>query len=68
MNTYVMNSWGLGIPFATFLVYADDIIREFIHYCIDSTCTEQEFFDMYCEEHFDRFGEVFFLDTQNPIF
>lgn len=68
MNTCVMNSWGLGIPFATFLIYADDIIREFMHDCIDSTCTEQEFFDMYCEEHFDRFGEVFFLDTQNPIF
>lgn len=68
MNTYVMNSWGLGIPFDTFFVYADDIIREFIHDCIDSTCTEQEFFDMYCEEHLDRFGEVFFLDTQNPTF
>ena len=68
MNNYVMNSWGLGIPFDTFIVYADDTIREFIHDHIDFSCTEQEFFDMYCEEHFDRFGEVFFLDTQNPIF
>lgn len=68
MNTYVMNSFGLSISFDTFLIHADDIIREFIHDCIDSTCTEQEFFDMYCEEHFNRFGEVFFLDTQNPTF
>ena len=68
MNTYVMNSFGLKISFDTFLIHADDIVREFIHDCIDSTCTEQEFFDMYCEEHFNRFGEVFFLGTQNPIF
>ena len=68
MNTYVMNSWGLNISFETFLVYADDTIREFIHDCIDSTCTEQEFFDLYCEEHFNSFGEIFELNTMNPVY
>ena len=68
MNNYLINSYGLSISFDTFIIHSDDIIREFIHDCIDSTCTEQEFFDMYCEAHFNRFGEVFFLDTQNPTF
>ena len=64
----IQNEWGVSIPFDTFLVYADDIIREFIHDHIDFSCTEQEFFNMYCEEHFNKYGEEFELNKMNPVF
>ena len=64
----IQNEWGVSIPFDTFLVYADDAIREFIHNHIDFSCTEQEFFDMYCEEHFNKYGEEFELNKMNPVY
>ena len=36
----------------------DDDIREALHQSI-APCTEQEFFDAYCEAHEEKYGEEF---------
>lgn len=36
----------------------DDDIREALHWSI-APCTEQDFFDAYCEAHEEKYGEEF---------
>ena len=64
----ILNDWGVSIYFDVALQHMDDDIREFIHDHIDHTCTEQEFFNMYCEEHLNKYGEEFFLNEMNPVY
>jgi anti-CRISPR protein AcrIC5 len=39
--------------------YMDDEIREKLHMEYVEKVTEQEFLDLYCEEHIKKFGEEF---------
>ena len=43
----------------------DDDIREELHQEL-APCSEQEFFDAYCERHREVFGEDFVCDTPCP--
>lgn len=66
MNTnYIINSNGTEIDFETAVNYMDDEIREDLHGEL-SPCTEQEFFNAYCERHFKKYSEAFEFDKDNP--
>lgn len=61
----VENYYGTEIDFDVAVQLMDDEIREQIHADIAS-CTEQEFFDAYCEAHETKFGEEFECAKKNP--
>lgn len=63
----VINSWGTEIYYNVAEQHMDDDIREELHRKLEP-CTEQEFFNAYCEAHLKRFGEDFFLDEKNPVY
>lgn len=63
----VENSWGVKIYFNIAVKFMDDDIREDLHMHFAS-CSEQVFFDSYCDAHREKYGEDFFLDTPNPVY
>lgn len=63
--TIVTNEHGVEIDYDAAVNFMDDDIREELHMDI-APCTEQEFFDAYCERHLERFGEVFEPAKENP--
>lgn len=63
----IQNDWGVSIDFEVAVNLMNDELREFIHDEL-APCTEQEFFDKYCEEHFNKYGEEFELNKMNPTF
>lgn len=67
MNTnYIINSNDVMIDFDLAVNYMDDEIRGTLHNEI-APCSEQKFFNSYCEKHFEKYGEQFELDKKNPI-
>ena len=65
---YVTNSWGRDdIDFDEAVNLMDDDIREELHQEL-APCSEQEFFDAYCERHREVFGEDFVCDTPCPCY
>ena len=62
----VENSFGKLFDFYLALHYMDDEICGEIDF-ENSPCSEQEFFDIYCLKHFQKFGETFEFDKRNPI-
>ena len=67
MTATVKNFWDIEFDADTAYNYMDDDIREQINAEI-APCTDQEFFDAYCEAHEERFGEEWELAKENPIF
>ena len=63
----IHNEWGVSIDFEVAVNLMNDELREFVHDKI-APCTEQEFFDKYCKEHFNKYGEEFELNKMNPTF
>ncbi len=62
----VENSFGKLFDFYLVLHYMDDEICGEIDFEI-SPCSEQEFFDIYCSKHFQKFGETFEFAKRNPV-
>ncbi len=61
----VENAFGKLIDFNLALHYMDDEICGEIDY-YNSPKTEQDFFDIYCLKHFQKFGETFEFAKSNP--
>lgn len=61
----VTNQYGAEINFEVAMNLMDDELREFIAYNV-WTESNQEFFDLYCTHHLDKFGEEFELNTATP--
>ena len=65
--TTVKNYWDNQINYDAAVEMMDDEIREELAYEI-APCTDQEFFDAYCELHKKKFREEFCLNEENPIY
>lgn len=52
----VKNQYEIEINFEAAAILMDDELREELHNDI-APCTEQEFFDAYCERHLVKYGE-----------
>lgn len=63
-NTIVTH-YGNRYDFDLAVSLMDDDVREEVH-ADYAPCTNQEFFDAYCEYHKKAFKETFVLDTENP--
>lgn len=57
----VENSFGKLIDFDLASEYMDEELCDDIYYYY-SPVNEQEFFDIYCERHFEKFGKKFEFD------
>ena len=63
----VLNSFGVEIDYSAAVELMDDDAREAVHAEL-APCTEQEFFEAYAAAHMAKFGEVWELDKQNPVY
>jgi hypothetical protein len=63
---YVKNQCGVLIDFEVAVKLMDDEIRELTHE--EGHDSEQAFFDAYCQNHLEAYGEEFELNTQNPVY
>lgn len=62
----ISNPYGVKISFAAAVAIMDDDVREIIH-AEHAPCGNQEFFDEYCAEHEEKFGEEFEPSKRNPV-
>ncbi len=62
----VVNPYGRITDYDAAVNLMDDEIREELHMEI-APCTDQEFFDAYCEAHESKFGEEWELAKENPV-
>ena len=65
--TLVKNLNGENVCFETAVMYMDDEIREVLHQEL-APCSEQEFFTAYEKEHLNKFGELWELSKDNPVY
>lgn len=63
----IINEHGIAIDFDIAVMHMDDEIREYLHEEL-APCSDQEFFTAYCEKHYEKYGEEFFLNTENPVY
>ena len=63
----VVNSFGVEIDFGAAVELMDDDIREELNRKY-APCADQSFFNLYCSEHIEKFGERFELDKENPCY
>ena len=50
---------GFEVDFDACVNLMDDDLREELHMEMAGECTEQEFFDAYCERHLEKYGTGF---------
>lgn len=62
---YVINRWDDPVKFDACVPLMDDDVREEVHMEL-APCTDQEFFDRYCELHLEKFGDDFEPNKANP--
>lgn len=60
----VLSSSLRPVDFDSAVELMDDEIREDLH--AEGVDTEQMFFDMYCQRHFEKYGEEFEPNKENP--
>lgn len=63
----VINPFGEAIPASVAAQLMDDDLREALH-CKMAPCREQDFFDAYCDAHWEKFGEVWELAKSSPCY
>lgn len=61
MTTKIITNNGDEMDFAVLVNMMDDDIREELHSEL-APCTEQEFYNAYCEHHFAKYGSEFFVN------
>ena len=67
MTATVKNFWNVEFDYEVAENFMnDDLLEELAAEIGD--CTDQEFFDAYCEAHEERFGEEWELAKENPVF
>ena len=71
MKNYKINKGGqwqemISEKWENVLELMDDDIREELH-CKIAPCTEEEFLTEYCKKHFEKFGDTFIAEHDNPI-
>lgn len=66
-SNLVINPYGIEIDFDAAGALMDDDIREEVHAEL-APCTQQAFFDRYCELHAQRYGEPWELAKPNPCY
>lgn len=59
--TKVIDNKGNEVFFEVAINLMDDEIREKLHMDL-APCTDQEFFDAYCAQHFEKYGEEFMVE------
>lgn len=64
---FVKNEMGAMIDYETAVQHMDNEVRENVHNEL-APCSEQEFFNEYCKQHRQKFGEEFFLNEENPVY
>ena len=64
---YVENNHGVKIDMDVAMSLMDDDLREHVTYQL-SLSSDQEFFDVYEEEHKKRFGEEWELAKKSPCY
>lgn len=62
----IINESGKEIDFDVAVALMDDDVREAVHSNC-APCTEQEFFDAYCDAHAEKFHEKFECAKENPV-
>lgn len=62
----VKNDYGVEVDYDAAVATMDNEIREELHRRI-APCTNQAFFDAYCAEHREKFGEYFEFAKENPV-
>lgn len=67
MAKMVVNEYGVEIYFDAAVALMSDEIRERLAYEI-VPCTEQEFFNAYCEAHKKEYGKEFECARSNPVY
>lgn len=67
MTATVKNFWDREFDADVAYHYMDEEVSEKVWEKI-APCTDQEFFDAYCEAHEERFGEEWELAKENPNF
>lgn len=63
-QSFVRNSYGQKLDFEAIVNLMDDDIREQVHDEL-APCSDQEFFDRYCELYEEEYGETCPFDTRN---
>lgn len=63
----IMNNYGVLIDAELAAMMMDEELREELHATI-APCTEQDFFNAYCEAHQEKFGEEFELAKECPVY
>lgn len=65
-NIKVINMNGTEIDYEAAVELMDDEIREHLHMTI-APCSEQTFFEAYEIEHDKKYGELWELSKDNPV-
>lgn len=63
----VRNKNGYELDFDTAVDFMDDELREQLHMEL-AHCTEQEFFNAYAKAYEEKYGEEWFLSSENPCY
>lgn len=63
----IVNRFGIEIPYGLCVDAMVAEIRESLHKKM-AHCSNQEFFEEYCNQHQYKMGEEFYYDTANAIF
>lgn len=63
----VRNKNGYELDFDTAVDFMDDELREQLHMEL-APCTEQEFFNAYAKAYEEKYGEEWFLSSENPCY
>ena len=67
MKTYVVNEYGVEIDYDSAVNLMDDELCERLSDEL-APCSNQEFFDAYCEAHEEKYGEPWELAKANPVY
>lgn len=63
----VTNEWGTEFDYEVAVDFMDDELREQLHIEL-APCTEQEFFNVYAKAYEEKYGEEWFLSSENPCY
>lgn len=61
-----VNYEGKEIDFEAAVNLMDDELREELHIQL-APCSSQEFFNKYCEKHFEKYGQEFLLNNEGRL-
>ena len=66
-DSRVLNDYNVEIDYETAVQLMDDDLREELHANL-APCTNQKFFEAYCEAYEEKYGEEWELAKKNPVY